>query len=317
MFILKNLVNKILQGDKRSAAKAISIIENNLPEKNQILDILYKYTGKARVVGITGPPGAGKSTLVDGLIKEIRKAELKVGVIAVDPSSPFTGGAILGDRVRMQRHATDPGVFIRSMGSRGTLGGLARATKEAIKILDAMGLDVILIETVGVGQSELEIINIADSTVVVLHPDTGDSIQAFKAGIMEIADIFVVNKSDLSNSQKIINELEMLLDITKQNDDWKPPIVKTSSVEKYGINCLWKNIMTHFDFINELGIIDKKRTSNLEKEISLILHDMYQNKLDQFFKTDDYTQFRELLRRKEISPIQLADSIFKKVTLNK
>lgn len=305
------MVSKILQGDKRSAAKAISIVENDiLPEKNQLLHHLYGYTGKAKVIGITGPPGAGKSTLVDVLIQQIRKNDLKVGVIVIDPSSPFSGGALLGDRVRMQRHATDAGVFIRSMGSRGTLGGLARATKEVIKILDAMGLDVILIETVGVGQSELEIMNIADTIGVVLHPSTGDSIQAFKAGIMEIADIFVMNKSDLPGVQKMIYEIEMLLDMTKHHSDWKPPIVKTISTEKKGIDVLWQKINEHLTFAYESGLIEKRRNINLKKEILDILHDLFQGKVEKYLGTDDLKKIKEQIEKKESNPMLIAEKIF-------
>ncbi|WP_141705326.1 methylmalonyl Co-A mutase-associated GTPase MeaB [Vulcanibacillus modesticaldus] len=304
------LVKKLLQGDKRSAAKAISIVENNSREKNQLLNLIYQHTGKAKVIGITGSPGAGKSTLVDGLIQEIRKNGLSVGVIAVDPSSPFSGGALLGDRVRMQRHANDPEVFIRSMGNRGTLGGLSRATNETIKILDAMGKDIIIVETVGVGQSELDIINIADSITVVLNPGSGDSVQAFKAGIMEIADIFVINKSDLLGTEKLLNELKMLIDTSKQNYGWKPPIIKTISIEKKGIDLLWKKILAHLEHIRKTGILEKKRYQNAERELFLILHDIFQDKVNKYTKTNDYTSLKEAMLKKELAPTQIAGRIF-------
>ncbi|WP_339064300.1 methylmalonyl Co-A mutase-associated GTPase MeaB [Tepidibacillus marianensis] len=269
------MVEKILRGDKRSAAKAITIIENDRPDKYELLQHLYGHKRRAHVIGITGAPGAGKSTLVDRLIQEMRKQDLKVGIIAIDPSSPFSGGALLGDRVRMQNHATDPGVFIRSMGSRGTLGGLAKATKEAVRILDIMGNDRIIIETVGVGQSEFEIMNVADTTAVVLNPGAGDSIQAFKAGLMEIADIFVINKWDLPGAQKLLHEIELLLDMTKREARWRPPIVKTISTEHTGIIELWRTFQEHFTFIETEGILDQQRKQDLEKEFEEILHHLF------------------------------------------
>jgi len=307
---MEKLVNKILQGDKRSAAKAISMIENQDRQKNQLIHLLYRHTGQAKTIGITGPPGAGKSTLVDQLIKQLRRKNLKVAVIAVDPSSPYTGGALLGDRVRMQQHATDPGVFIRSMGSRGTLGGLARATNEAIRVLDAMGSDIILIETVGVGQSELEIINIADTTVVVLHPGGGDSIQAFKAGIMEIADIFVINKSDLAGAQKMLHEIEMLLDMTKQQAEWKTPIIKTVSTESQGIDQLWDQISLHLQYVKKTGIIAKKRDQALEKELRSLLHDLFQEQLEPILNSEGFKALKEQIKKREATPIQIAEKIY-------
>jgi len=311
---MENLMGRILQGDKRSAAKAISIIENNqLSNKNELLDLLYNHTGKAKVIGITGPPGAGKSTLVDGLIKVFRSQGFTVGVIAIDPSSPFTGGAILGDRIRMQNHATDSGVFIRSMGSRGTLGGLARATKESIKVLDALGMDVIIIETVGVGQSELEIMNIADSTVVVLHPSAGDSIQAFKAGIMEIADLFVINKSDLPGTQKLFYELEMLIQMTKQNAEWKPPIIKTISTEKHGIDLLSKVIEQHLTYLEQHGHLQNKRNEHLKIELTEMVHALVEQQISEYMNGEDYLQLLERLQTKQLSPVRAATEIMKKI----
>lgn len=238
---MHEITRRILAGDVRGAARAITCVENDYPERTQILQELFAHTGRARLIGITGTPGAGKSSLVDVLISFLRKSGLSIGVVAVDPTSPFTGGALLGDRVRMQSHATDPGVFIRSMGTRGSLGGLSRNTKDAVRILDAYGCDVILIETVGVGQSELDIMNIADSTIVVLNPGGGDSVQAFKAGIMEIADLFVINKADLPGTDKLEIEVEQMLDLVKHDAPWRPPVIKTISTQNHDID---RRIMT-------------------------------------------------------------------------
>ncbi len=308
---MEKLVARILEGDKRSAAKAITMIENNeIPKKSKLLNLIYPHTGHARVVGITGPPGAGKSTLVDGLIHVIRKLGLTVGVVAIDPSSPYTGGAILGDRIRMQKHATDPGVFIRSMGNRGTLGGLSKATKEAVNVLDAMGLNVILIETVGVGQSELEIINIAETTIVVLHPSTGDSIQASKAGIMEIADLFIVNKSDLPGSQKLIYELEVLLSTSKRKGTWIPPIVVTIGTEKKGLVELWEKINEHMAYLKQSGVINITKEKNLEKELLNSFYDLVQIKYDQFITTNEFKNMKASIIKNKLTPLEAAKIIY-------
>ena len=214
-------VDRLLEGDRRSAAKLITLIENDYPEKEEVIRRVYPHTGRAHVIGVTGSPGAGKSSLIDRLVGVLRSEDLKVGVIAVDPSSPFSGGALLGDRIRMQEHALDKNVFIRSMGTRGTLGGLSRATKDVVKVLDAFGCNVILIETVGVGQTELDIMNYADSTVVVLSPGGGDQIQTMKAGIMEIADIFVINKCDTADITKIKTDIENMIDLSPLAGSWR------------------------------------------------------------------------------------------------
>lgn len=209
----QKIIEGILNGDRRMVARAISLIEDEASEKEGILSAIFPYTGKAYCLGITGAPGAGKRSLVDQLLVLLRRQGLKVGVIAIDPTSPFTGGAILGDRIRMQEHALDKGVFIRSMGTRGSLGGLSRATKDVVQVLDAFGKDIVIIETVGVGQSEVDIIKYADTTMVVLTPAGGDSVQTIKAGIMEIADVFVVNKADLPGADRTVSEISMMLDL--------------------------------------------------------------------------------------------------------
>ncbi|MFZ5651554.1 MAG: methylmalonyl Co-A mutase-associated GTPase MeaB [Bacillota bacterium] len=238
-------VEKLLEGNRRSAAKLITLVENDHPEKEEVIRRIYPYTGKAHVIGVTGSPGAGKSSLVDRLIGLVRSEGDKVGVIAVDPSSPFSGGALLGDRIRMQEHALDKGVFIRSMGTRGSLGGLSRATRDVVKILDAYGCGVIIIETVGVGQSELDIMHYADSTVVVLTPGAGDHIQTIKAGIMEIADLFVINKCDIADVTRMKTDIENMLDLSPLVKTWRPPVLATSTFTGEGMDLLWDHLKKH------------------------------------------------------------------------
>ena len=230
------LAERVLAGDARAVARAISLIEDDVPSAADLVRSVFAHTGRAHLVGVTGAPGAGKSTLVDRMTTAIRQSGQTVGVVAVDPTSPFSGGAILGDRVRMQAHAGDPGVFIRSMATRGHLGGLAHATGEVALVLDASGRDVVLIETVGVGQDEVEIVRTADVTIVMLVPGTGDDVQALKAGIMEIADIFVVNKADREGADRAVASIEAMLSLqTYGAADWRPPVVRTEAISGKGV----------------------------------------------------------------------------------
>jgi len=263
---IKQLVDGVLKGDRRFIAKTITLIEDELPESQKTVSLLYPHTGKAHVVGITGPPGSGKSTLIQKFVEELRRQGKTVGVVAVDPSSPFTGGAFLGDRVRMQELSTDEGVFIRSMATRGSLGALAKATKDAVKVLDASGKDVVVVETVGAGQSEVEIIKLAHTIVVVLAPGLGDDIQAIKAGIMEIGDIFVVNKADRENVNKAIIDIEAMLSMNPEREKWKPPVVKTTAIMGEGIVELLDKIDSHRKYL-ESGAIDTRRRQRAETEL--------------------------------------------------
>ncbi|HXB46248.1 MAG TPA: methylmalonyl Co-A mutase-associated GTPase MeaB [Streptosporangiaceae bacterium] len=258
-------------GDARALARLVSLVENESAELRRLLKVIVPMTGRAHIVGLTGAPGVGKSTVTGGLVRYYRSEGLRVGVLAVDPSSPFSGGALLGDRVRMQEHATDDEVFIRSMASRGHLGGLSLATPQALRILDAAGFDVVLIETVGVGQAEVEIASLADSALVVVAPGLGDSIQAAKAGILEIADIFVVNKSDRPGAQEVIRDLRTMLAMANyQASDWKPPIVSTTAATGEGIGDLATAVGKHRQWLADSGLLAERRRARVREEISAI-----------------------------------------------
>jgi LAO/AO transport system kinase len=244
------LAQGVLAGDHRSIARAITLAENDSAEAQKLIATIYPHTGKAHIVGLTGPGGAGKSTLAEKVVREYRKRSKRVGVVAVDPSSPFTGGAFLGDRIRMQELSTDPGVFIRSMASRNYAGGIAKATKDAVKILDAAGKDIVLVETVGAGQSEVEIIKVAQTIVVVHAPGLGDEIQAIKAGIMEIADVFVVNKADRENANKTAMDIQTILQLGG-GEGWRPPILKTVALTGEGVSELVDKLEEHRLFLEK------------------------------------------------------------------
>jgi LAO/AO transport system kinase len=276
------LVEGAQQGRPRAVARLISLVEDGAPELRDVARALAPYTGRAQVVGITGSPGVGKSTSTSVLVSALRAAGKRVGVLAVDPSSPFSGGALLGDRVRMQEHALDEGVFIRSMATRGHLGGIAWATPQAMRVLDAAGCDVILVETVGVGQSEVEVVSLADTTLVLLAPGMGDGIQAAKAGILEVADVFVVNKADRDGADQTVRDLKYMISLgrrEKEGPSWRPPIVRTVASKGQGVDELVEAIEQHRGWMVDHGELDERRRRRAEAEIEAIALEQLREKL--------------------------------------
>lgn len=281
------LAERLRKRDFRALARAITWVENDHPDRLTLLQDVFPQTGGTYCLGITGSPGAGKSSLVNRLIDLLRSNELTVAVVAVDPTSPFSGGAILGDRVRMANHFTDPNVFIRSMGTRGSLGGLSRTTKDAVRLLDAFGFDVILIETVGVGQSELDIMKIADSTAVVLTPGAGDVVQVFKAGIMEIADLFIINKADQPGVGQLNGQINSMLDLIQDNRKWRPPILRTSAAKNEGFEDLWRACTDHQQWLQTSGEGTERRKRRHKQEILEIVQTELLRDLSEKLETVD------------------------------
>ena len=301
------LAERIQKQDMRALARAITLIENDDPEKLPLMSDIFSIQKQAHYIGITGSPGAGKSSLINQLLTYLRTQDLTVAVIAVDPTSPFSGGALLGDRTRMNQHFMDPGIFIRSMATRGSLGGLARATKDSIRVCDAYGFDVVLVETVGVGQSELDIMKVVDTTGLVMTPNSGDVLQIFKAGIMEIADIFIINKADLPGVRKLISTLEEYMMIV-QPEGWEPPIVQTVSTEANGMNDLWRKMKDHQSFLyrTDKGVARRKQQLQLE------VYDLIREEIWREVKTEiekDHQKV-EVFQNPDADPYQLARSWF-------
>lgn len=275
------LVERIRGGDRRALARAITLVENGSGELREIMAGLAPYTGRSRVVGLTGSPGVGKSTTTNAVVRAARARGLTVAVLAVDPSSPFTGGALLGDRVRMQEHATDAGVFIRSMANRGHLGGLSWATPHALRVLDVAGFDMILVETMGVGQAEVDIAGQADTTVVLCAPGMGDSVQAAKAGVLEIADVFAINKADHDGARATLRELRQMVAMKDRGDrEWKPPIVMTVASEGEGIDELWDRMERHFAHLEAEGGLVARRRARARDEVQAIVLDTLRSRMD-------------------------------------
>jgi LAO/AO transport system kinase len=291
---LHPLVERITAGDRRAAARAMTLIENDAPEKRALLRELYAFGGRAHIVGFTGSPGAGKSTLVDQVIAYLRGQGQRVGVLAVDPSSPFSGGALLGDRIRMTRHSADPGVYIRSMGTRGAVGGLAKAARDVLYVLEAYGCDVILVETVGVGQSELDVLTVADTVGLVLTPGAGDHVQTAKSGIMEIADVYVVNKADLPGADMLVREIELMLrDKSSFREDWRPPIVRTVAAQGAGTDELWSAVTNHLAHLKHGGWRAHRRRKRHREETMAVLLSMFRRHVE--WLADEYPDWQDIL----------------------
>ena len=310
---LETLVEGVRGGDRRALARAITLVESSDPLAYELIRELYPETGRAYVAGVTGPPGVGKSTLIAALVRHVREREQTVGVISVDPSSPFTKGALLGDRIRLADHFLDPGVFIRSMGTRGHLGGLAEATLQAALVLYAAGKDILFLETVGAGQSEVEVIGIADTVLLVLMPGSGDSIQALKAGIMEIPDVIAVNKRDHPAAKTMVSEVRSILALDTERD-WRPPIVLTEAVGGEGVEELWDEVDRHRAHLEETGTLAERRASNLAGEVFAVASARAKTRLHEAVAEDD--ELRRLLgevQRRELDPLTAVREIMERV----
>jgi LAO/AO transport system kinase len=309
----ETLAAGVRAGDTRALARAITLVENSDPLAYQVVRDLYPETGKAYTIGVTGPPGVGKSTLISTLVRHVRQQGLSVGVISVDPSSPFTHGALLGDRIRLADHFLDPGVFIRSMGTRGHLGGLAESTLQAMLVLDAAGKDVIFLETVGAGQSEVEVIGVADTVLLVLMPGSGDSVQALKAGIMEIPDVIAINKSDHPAAKTMLNEVRSILSLDLERA-WKPPIVLTEAMRSENVEKLWEELERHRTYLEEDGGLDERRRRNLAGEVFAVASARAKTHLEHAVRDDP--ELRRLLdevQRRELDPLTAVREIMEKV----
>jgi len=310
------LVERARDGDPRAVGRLISLVENASPSLREVMTALTPYAGRARVVGLTGSPGVGKSTSTAALVRALRARGSRVGILAVDPSSPFSGGALLGDRVRMQDHATDNGVFIRSMASRGHLGGLAWSTPQALRVLDAAGCDIVLVETVGVGQAEVEVASLADTTLVLVAPGMGDAIQAAKAGILEVADVFVVNKADREGADQAARDLRHMLSLAGPRDPavWQPPIVKTVASRSEGIDDVVEAIDRHHEWLAESGRLDAKRRLRAADEIEAIAVTVLRERMGDLRGGSVLDELAARVAAGELDPYTAADNLVAGVT---
>lgn len=314
---IHNLLQDFKEGDRRSLARLLTIVERNLPGKKEVMKEIFPLCGRAFVVGITGSPGAGKSSLIDLLCTRIEEEVQNIGVIAIDPSSPFSGGAIFGDRLRMRSHNLNENIFIRSMGNRGTPGGLSKATRDAIRLLDAFGKEIIIVETVGVGQAELEIMEVADTVIVILIPGTGDAIQILKAGVMEIAAIYAVNKSDRSGSAQLASDLKSFLGFA-HNRPFTPPVVMTSVPQKTGLQELWEAVKDHKEYLLSSGRFEEKRLQGMERELKAMVMEDLERSVDTLLSANPLSsQSLQALLKGEQDPFTLSQEIIQQLKENR
>lgn len=308
------IVEKLLNHSRLALSKAITAVENEYDDAVKIMTEIYPHTGNAYVIGITGPPGAGKSTMTDKLAKEYRKRGKTVGIVAIDPTSPYSGGAILGDRIRMMDLTADEGIFVRSMATRGSLGGLSQKAGDVVKLMDAFGMDVIIVETVGVGQSEVDIVKTADTTMVVVIPGMGDDIQAIKAGILEIGDLFTINKADREGTDKLNIEIEMMLELNPEHVSWRPPINRTIASKGIGIEAVVDSIEEHKAYLIESGKLSDIRKARIKNEVTAMLNDRVNRYIDEkVVATDAFDQLVVKMQTREIEPYSVVDDIVGKV----
>jgi len=309
-----DIVAEILNHNRLALSKGITAVENEYDNAVEIMTKIYPHTGNAYVIGITGPPGAGKSTLTDKIAKEFRKRGKTVGIVAIDPTSPYSGGAILGDRIRMMDLTMDPGIFIRSMATRGSLGGLSQKAGDAVKLMDAFGMDVILVETVGVGQSEVDIVKTADTTMVVVIPGMGDDIQAIKAGILEIGDLITINKADREGTDKLNIEMQMMLELNPDKVAWRPPINRTVASKDIGTVEVVDSIEEHHKYLVETGELEKIRKARIKSEVTDMINVRVNRYIDKnVVRTPEFDATVDKLQKREMEPYSVVDEIVSKV----
>ncbi|HEX9133246.1 MAG TPA: methylmalonyl Co-A mutase-associated GTPase MeaB [Ktedonobacteraceae bacterium] len=320
---MQNIAERLLSGDRRALARMVTLIENEAPQARRYLAELHQYAGRAHIIGVTGPPGAGKSTLVTHMVRELRRRDRKIGVVAIDPTSPFTGGAILGDRIRMMELAGDPNVFIRSMASRGSLGGLSASTRDVVRAMDAAGYDPIIIETIGTGQAEVEVMRAAQTVLVVSAPGMGDEVQAIKAGILEIADIFVVSKADKPGADQTVAELAMLLSLDpnrrlhdKSKPYWRIPVLKTSAIKDQGISQLVDAMEQHRQYLLESGMLAHRAQRQVRSEVEALVVHAVINALKNEVTGDEWQKMLEDITARERDPYSIANELQKRIGLN-